>query len=96
MRHLFVCDCGDIEHQFVVSCFDPPEDDEFVYIHIHLTPMNFWRRLKTAVQYALGRQSRFGAFGEILLTQQQCLQLSELLAQQARGTDVQRTQNQSN
>lgn len=86
MRHLFVCDCGDIEHQFVVSYFDPPDDDEFVYIQIHLSPQSFWRRLKTAVQYALGRQSQFGAFGEILLTQQQCLELSELLARRAQST----------
>ena len=83
-RHLFVCDCGDVEHQFVVSYFDDFEDD-FTYVHIHLTSMPLWDRIKTAVAYVMGKRSRFGDFGEILLTEEQCAQLAALLEQRSRG-----------
>jgi hypothetical protein len=87
-NHLFVCNCGHMEHQFVVSYFGPPDDDEFVYVHVHLTPLSLWQRVKTAVWYVLGRQSPYGAFAEVLLDQQQCLQLSKILAQRAQGAGV--------
>ena len=40
MNHLFVCDCGDVDHQFIVS--EPPADwydegeEKELLIHIHL------------------------------------------------------------
>jgi len=44
------------------------EDDDFpmLYAHVHLNKKSFFQRLKYAVQYLLGRQSRFGAFEEFI------------------------------
>lgn len=85
-NHLFVCDCGDPEHQFIVSYFpDDPDPDQFTYIHILLIPLPFWQRVIYAIRYILGRQSRFGAFGEILLTPSQTERLASILKQRSRG-----------
>jgi hypothetical protein len=80
-----VCDCGDVEHQFIVSYFDDDVDDDFTYVHVHLTHMPVWDRIKTAIAYVLGKRSRFGVFGEILLTADQCARLANLLEQRSRG-----------
>jgi len=86
-RQLFICQCNCTEHQFVVSYFDDPADPEWsreTYINMHLTRnQNFWQRLMTAVYYVLGRQCRYGAFDEILLSPAQCAELSALLQQRA-------------
>lgn len=85
-RHLFVCDCGDAEHQFIVSYFDDTVDpDDFTYVQIHLNQLPFWQRLVAGVRYVLGRQSRFGAFGEILLSPSECERLAAILEQRGRG-----------
>jgi hypothetical protein len=84
-NHLFVCACSDVEHQFVVSHFpdqpDHTDPDDFTYINIHLTCLSFWQRVVHGIRYILGQQSRFGAFGEILLTPAQCDRLASILKQ---------------
>ena len=86
-RHLFICQCHCLEHQFVVSYFDDPSDPDWgreTYLNMHLSRnRSFWQRLTTAVYYVLGRQCRFGAFDEILLSPEQCAELSTLLRQRA-------------
>lgn len=78
-RELFVCDCGDVEHQFVVSSM--PEEDE-IYIAIHLSPnIHYWfERLWYAILYVLGKQSKYGAFGEIVLGKAETNRLIEALS----------------
>jgi len=68
-RELFVCHCGDISHQFIVSTFD---DEEEIYIEMHLSDVGFWNRLKYAFWYIIGRRSKYGcgAFGEVFLDKQ--------------------------
>lgn len=74
---LFVCDCGNVDHQFIISSFD----DEFIDIQIHLSDVGFWSRLKYAFLYVIGKKSRYngGAFGEILLNREQTVKLIETL-----------------
>lgn len=84
-NHLFVCDCGDLEHQFIVSYFPDDFDEESTYIHINLSRLPFWQRLAAGVKYILGRQSRYGAFGEIILTPEECKRLASILEQRGRG-----------
>jgi hypothetical protein len=64
---LFVCKCGDIDHQFVISEYD--DDPENIYIQIHLSDVGIINRIKYAIKYILGKKSRFssGSFGEIIL-----------------------------
>ena len=63
---LFVCDCSNMEHQFVIS-YDDEYYDEIV-VQIHLTQVDsFVQRIKQAVKYIFGHRSNYGDFQEILL-----------------------------
>jgi hypothetical protein len=75
-KELFVCACGDPEHQFIVSQF--PNEAE-VYIFIHLDNLTFWQRLKYAVMYIFGKKSKYGAFGEIILNKEEKNRLISVL-----------------
>ena len=78
---LFVCDCGDMAHQFVVSWY--PEDDDWndlLYITIHLSQSSgFWRRLWDGLKYIFGHKCRFGAFDEVLLNVEDAKRLRDIL-----------------
>jgi hypothetical protein len=63
-QEIFICECYSPEHQFIIRKFD---DENEVYLTIHLTKQPIWRRLKYAFRYIFGYQSRFGAFDEIIL-----------------------------
>lgn len=70
-RNLFVCRCGSIDHQFVVS-YDVEEPlDGFIYVSVHLSRLPFLKRLKHAIFYILGRTSVYGDFEEIILDKDQ-------------------------
>lgn len=90
IRHLFVCDCSHMEHQFVVSYFDDPDPEwrRDTYVSVHLTRQPFWKRIAKAWRYLCGHQSNFGAFDEILLNPDQCQNLSRILAERARVNGV--------
>ena len=48
---LFVCMCGSVEHQFVVSQFED-DDDEEVYVSVRLNAYgNVFQRLWRALKY---------------------------------------------
>lgn len=63
-QEVFICECHSHEHQFIIRKF---EDDNEVYLTVHLTKQPILRRLKYAFRYIFGYQSRFGAFDEIIL-----------------------------
>lgn len=64
IQEVFICDCGSPDHQFIIRKFD---DEEEVYLTIHLTKKSFFKRLKYGLKYIFGYQSRYGAFDEIIL-----------------------------
>jgi hypothetical protein len=70
---IILCECKTPEHQIIVHYTD--EGDENVsfpvcYLHYHLNKRPFWERVKYAFKYIFGFQSRFGAFGEMILNPQ--------------------------
>lgn len=69
-RHeIFVCDCGDVNHQFVVS-IDKNEIPPDIYVEVKLNRyLPFWRRLVNAIRYLfkVGSPSRFGDYECVLL-----------------------------
>lgn len=79
-RELFVCDCQDIEHQFVVEYMDDPEWNR-VCIEVKLNRnLPFWRRLVVAFKYLFKRRpSRFGDFDEIILQQSDAERLQKVV-----------------
>lgn len=64
MKHdLFICDCGTIEHQIIIS-----HDDEDVYLHVHIIPeSNILKRIKNAFNYIFNRRRIWGDFDCIIL-----------------------------
>lgn len=72
INKIIVCECGDVAHQLVLSWFkqQTPMDydsDEYVYLSVHLNKLPFWKRLKVAIQYLFGKQSKYGAFDEVII-----------------------------
>lgn len=65
-REIIICECQSAEHQMVVS-YENDENHPMVYLHIHLTKRPFWKRLIYGIKYIFGKQSKYGAFDEMIL-----------------------------
>lgn len=80
IREFFVCQCGDISHQFILTKYETRFEKE-LYIEIHLSDIGFWNRLKYAFWYVLGKRSKYGggAFGEVMLDKKTTYQLIDSL-----------------
>lgn len=82
MNHeLFVCACGDIQHQFVISYFDDDVLEKSLYVSVNLYRQSFFRRLWIGIQYIFGKQSIYGAFDEIILNEEDSERLRNLLSE---------------
>lgn len=52
---LFVCKCGDVSHQLILSTLETEKDEKrVVYAAFHLDNYGFWNRVNNAVRYVLG------------------------------------------
>lgn len=72
---LFVCSCHDVNHQFIIS-YDKLDNDEVeLVLSVHLSKLPFFTRLIYGIKYIFGFQSRFGAFNEIILDENQIKRL---------------------
>ena len=71
-RELFVCECEDVNHQFIITYFDDDVFNNEICIEVHLSDVGLWNRIKYAFHYVLGKRSRYssGAFGEVLLNKE--------------------------
>ena len=78
---LFVCQCGEIDHQLVISFDEDPDFNDSIWFHVHLSDMGFWNRLKYGFLYVLGKRSRYnaGAFAEVLFDKNKTQQLINTL-----------------
>jgi hypothetical protein len=75
-RQLFVCDCFDIQHQFIIS--HDKEIDMF-FFQIHLSKLPFLKRVVVAFKYLFGFQSSIGAFEEVVLNTHYVKKLNSVL-----------------
>ncbi len=80
-RELFVCDCNDISHQFVINLDSPDEDWQFVSVEIKLNRnLPWWKRLWVAFKYVFCKYPcRFGDFDEVLLGRKHAPQLQKVV-----------------
>ena len=78
---LFICQCGDVEHQMVISYDSDPIFNDSIWVQIHLSDVGLLNRIKYAIMYILGKKSRYGngAFSEILLDKPKTKQLIDIL-----------------
>ena len=63
---VILCECQCDEHQIIFK-YDTDPDLENVYISYHLQSDTLWERIKTAFNHILGKKSRYGDFGELVL-----------------------------
>ena len=75
-RRVIICSCHSPEHQFIINYFD---DEDEVYLHIHLTPKGFFRRILHAIKYIFGYRSKYGDFDEIVLHNKQINEIMQEL-----------------
>lgn len=61
---VLTCECSSAEHIVVFSYWG---DENEVYLSVHLAKVPLWRRIKYAIKYIFGYQSKYGAFDEIIL-----------------------------
>ena len=92
-QELFVCDCGDVSHQFIVSWYPDDEDwNDLLYVQIHLNQSySFWKRLWHGIKYVFGHKCRFGSFDEILINSYDAKRLRKILddfIEKNKGADI--------
>ena len=64
---IMICECHSYEHQ---AHFWYDEDDNLLFIEIHLTThRNVFKRILYAFKYIFGHKSRFGAWDEFLMSE---------------------------
>ena len=63
-NELIICSCSNAEHQLI---FRKLEEDDEVYIDVHLVKIPFFQRVKYGIKYIFGYKSRYGAFDEIII-----------------------------
>lgn len=79
-QELFLCDCSDIHHQFVVT-IDPDPEWEMVSIEVMLNRnLPFWKRIWAGLKYIFANKpSRFGYFDEIILQKKDADRLQKVV-----------------
>ena len=73
---IFVCECHSFEHQ-VKFMYD--EEDNEVYLYVHLTKDTFWSRLKKGIKYIFGHSSRFGEWDQFIFQEKDQEELRKFL-----------------
>ena len=73
-RDLLVCACGDVAHQLVITTFGDGE----AYVTFHLSKLKWYNRIWVGMRYIFGKQSKYGAFGEVVLDARHVEQLRAL------------------
>lgn len=68
IQELFICQCGDPSHQFIISADKETSDDRCAFISVHLNrEHNIFRRIWTATKYVFGKRSIYGDFDEVII-----------------------------
>lgn len=79
-QELFICECHDPSHQFIISAAPITDDVPGVYISIHLNrDHNIFRRMWTAVKYVFGMRSILGDFDEVIVNPDDADRLQEVV-----------------
>ena len=66
-ENILICSCNSSEHQVIIYKTTDPLYGPEAFMHIHLSPRPFWYRVKYAIKYILGYNSKYGAWDEFIL-----------------------------
>ena len=64
-----ICECHSADHLILLNYWEDDIGGD-VYMSIHLKKRSFRSRLYYGIKYIFGRQSRYGAFDEIIIRSQ--------------------------
>jgi len=78
-KHLLICSCHSTDHQIVIYNESDPLYGPECYVHIHLAKRPFWYRVKYALKYVFGYQSRYGAWDEFILEPKHIAALEDII-----------------
>lgn len=60
---IIICQCHSAEHQIIFREF---KDDKFISMEVHLNKLPILKRIRYALKYIFGHQSKYGAFAEFI------------------------------
>lgn len=81
---LFICECCDVNHQFVVTHFD---DEDEIFISIKLTRGRFFERIWHAIKYVFGLPCKYGDFEEVILGTDSMKRLADILNKKIKNNE---------
>lgn len=87
IRELFVCQCNDPQHQFIIQTIDF-DNDPAVYLSVLLTPVGFFKRLRHGIKYIFGHRCRYGDFQEIIINPDDADRLQNVVDMLKKGNDT--------
>jgi hypothetical protein len=76
-RELILCTCGSNEHQIILTYFD--DEDDIVYVSIHLASKSFWERVILGMKYIFGYKCKYGHWEEFYMGKQEAEQLQKFI-----------------
>ena len=73
---IIFCDCNDPEHMIIL---EKMSDEPLIAVTYHLIKRSLWKRIVLAIKHICGFQSRYGAFGELLINSKEAYDLINYL-----------------
>ena len=68
IEELFICQCGDPSHQFIITADTDNTKGACAFVSVHLNrEHNIFKRMWTAIKYVFGRRSIHGDFDEVII-----------------------------
>lgn len=72
---VFICECNSPEHQLIVR---KDNEDNVIYLHVHLIKRGFLRRLIIGIKYIFGHRSIYGEWDEFIFKEEDLKRVKEL------------------
>ena len=68
IEELFICQCGDPSHQFIISADKETTEGACAFVSVHLNrEHNVFKRIWTAIKYIFGTRCIYGDFDEVII-----------------------------
>ena len=68
IEELFICQCGDPSHQFIISADKETTEGPCAFVSVHLNrEHNILKRIWTAIKYVFGSRCIYGDFDEVII-----------------------------
>lgn len=73
------CDCGQFDHQVMLSYYCWDDDDQEIILEFRLCPGGFLHRLKQAIKHVFGWRSRYGDYDEVVINKEDAQEIITFL-----------------